>query len=275
MKKLRLLVLLLFSLTLSACSTIEERANHQDTWNKIQKQKKIVVGLDDSFVPMGFEKKNGQLTGYDIDLAKKVFAIYKIKVDFQIIDWSMNVTELRNGTIDLIWNGFSITKERAEKVAFSRPYLKNDQVLVVKKNSPITSFSQMKNYQLGLQTGSTAQQWYDSKQKLLKAKQTVLYDQIPNAFLDLRAGRIQGILLDKIYAQYYLAHLKEKNYRIIVNKRVPADLFAVGIRKGDKTLTKKINQALVKLQKNGELAKLNQKWFGTSSNYLGQVQANE
>lgn len=260
-----------FALFLTGCESVQQRSNTQDTWNKIARKKQVVIGLDDSFVPMGFEKKNGQLTGYDIDLAKAVFKQYGIRVSFQTIDWSMNVTELRNGTIDLLWNGYSITPERKKKVAFSRPYLRNRQVLVVKKNSGINSFNQMHKYELVMQTGSTAEQWYETKQKVLHAKKTVLYDTISNSFLDLNAGRIQGILLDEVYANYYIAHMtKSKDYQVIQNDDVPMDFFAVGMRKGDKTLRKKVNAGLVRLQKNGGLRRLNEKWFGQDSNYLGK-----
>ena len=271
-KKILLLLSLLFVLVgLTGCKSITKSANSEDTWNKISRKKEVVVGLDDSFVPMGFSKKNGQLAGYDIDLAREVFKRYGIKVSFQTIDWSMNATELRNGTIDLIWNGYSITDQRKKKVAFSRPYLRNGQVLVVKKNSGIHDFAQMKDKTLGMQTGSTAEQWYEGKQKALKAKSTVLYDQIPNSFLDLNAGRIQGILLDEVYANYYIAHMaKSSDYRVIENRSVPADLFAVGMRKGDKTLRKKINASLLALQKDGKLEQLNEKWFNRKSNYLGR-----
>lgn len=261
-KKILLFCCLIGVFLLTACQNEVEKANTTDDWKNYQARKSIVVGLDDSFVPMGFVKKNGQLTGYDLDLAKAVFKLYGIKVNFQTIDWSMNATELRNSTIDLIWNGYSITKKRAQKVAFSDPYLENRQVLVVKKKSGITSFDQMKEQALGLQTGSTAQTWYESGQKLLKAKHEILYDQIPNAFIDLNSGRIKGIFLDEVYANYYLAHLKDNDYRVIVNKKVPTDQFAVGMRKGDKTLRRKINQAFKKLRANGTLRKLNQKWFG-------------
>lgn len=272
MKKVKIfLVLLLALFSLTACQSIQKTADTQDNWQKFENKKEVVVGLDDSFVPMGFTKKNGQLTGYDIDLAKKVFKLYGMKVSFQTIDWSMNATELRNGTIDLIWNGYSITPQRKKKVAFSRPYLRNGQVLVVRKNSGITRFSQMKNKAIGMQTGSTAEQWYEGKQNILRAREKILYDQIPNSFLDLNAGRIQGILLDEVYANYYIAHMtKSSDYRVIENKGVPADLFAVGMRKGDKTLKRKINRGLVILQKNGQLEKLNEKWFGRKSNYLGK-----
>ena len=109
MKKIWMIILPFLLLGLTGCESVQKRANTQDTWSKIEKKKQVVVGLDDSFVPMGFVKKNGQLTGYDVDLAREVFKQYGIKVSFQTIDWSMNVTELRNGTIDLIWNGYSET----------------------------------------------------------------------------------------------------------------------------------------------------------------------
>nr|WP_209686929.1 amino acid ABC transporter substrate-binding protein [Lactobacillus colini] len=264
MKKINtVLLFLMIFLVSTGCQNLQKKANTQDTWSRIEHKKKIVIGLDDSFVPMGFETKAGKLVGYDIDLAKAVFKLYGIKADFQTIDWSMKETELRNGTIDLIWNGYSKTAERAKKVAFSTPYLKNRQVLVVKKDSGITNFAGMKTKNLGLQTGSTAQTWYDGKQNILKAKSSVLYDTIPNEFLDLNAGRIQGIFLDEVYANYYIPRQKDSSsYRVIINNQVPADYFAVGMRKGDKTLKNKIDQAFIRLKKDGQLAKINKKWFG-------------
>lgn len=184
----------------------------------------------------------------------------------------MKETELRNGTIDVLWNGYSVTSQRKKKVAFSRSYLRNRQVLVVKKSSGIKSFAQMKGQAIGAQSGSTAQIWLDGRQKVIKPKSKVLYDTIPSAFLDLNAGRIKGILLDETYAEYYIKHEADsKSYQVILNKEVPEDLFAVGMRKGDKNLKKKINQALAELQADGTLAKINQKWFGQKSNYLGKV----
>lgn len=81
--------------------------------------------------------------------------------------------------------------------------------------------------------------------------------------------------MDEVYANYYLKHLSDSgSYRTLISKAFPADSFAVGLRKGDKTLKKKINDGLAKLQKNGELAKINEKWFGKKSNYLGPVNGN-
>ena len=132
--------------------------------------------MDDTFVPMDFRQKDGQLVGYDVDLAKAVCKKLGLKADFQTIDWSMKETELRNGTIDVLWNGYSVTSQRKKKVAFSRSYLRNRQVLVVKKSSGIKSFAQMKGQAIGPQSGSTAQIWLDGSQKVIKPKSKVLYD---------------------------------------------------------------------------------------------------
>ncbi|MEY8442102.1 amino acid ABC transporter substrate-binding protein [Lactobacillaceae bacterium 24-114] len=271
---LALFVLVLPIFFLSGCQSLTERANTQDTWKRIEKRKRVIIGLDDSFVPMGFRQKNGKLVGYDIDLARAVFKQYGIKVDFQPIDWSMKETELKNGTIDLLWNGYSINSSRKKKVAFSRAYLKNEQILVTKKKSNIKNFADMKGKTLGVQNGSTGMTALDEKPKvlkdLIKGKKPVLYDSFPNAFIDLNANRIQGILMDQVYANYYIKHQKNSSsYRTYTSKALPVEYYAVGMRKGDKTLRKKINQGLANLQKSGELKKINQKWFGTASNYLG------
>ncbi|MBD8085990.1 amino acid ABC transporter substrate-binding protein [Limosilactobacillus urinaemulieris] len=278
MRKIKYWLVLLALITpviiLSGCESVTQRADTQDTWNRIERRKRVVIGLDDSFVPMGFRQKNGKLVGYDVDLARAVFKQYGIKADFQPIDWSMKETELKNGTIDLLWNGYSINPSRRKKVAFSRPYLKNEQILVTKKASNILNFADMKGKSLGVQNGSTGLTALDERPKvlkdLIKNQKPVLYDTFPDAFIDLNANRIQGILMDQVYADYYIKHQKNSaSYRTYSSKELPVEYYAVGMRKGDKTLRHKINAGLGKLQKNGELRKINQKWFGTNSNYLG------
>ncbi|GEL15818.1 amino acid ABC transporter substrate-binding protein [Pediococcus cellicola] len=262
--------------SLSGCENATTRANKTDYWGTIKKRGTVIVGLDDSFVPMGFRQKDGKLAGYDIDLAKAVFRLYGIKVDFQSIDWSMNTTELRNRTIDLIWNGFTITPERKHVVAFSNTYLNNDQVLVSRKNQNITSLQKMTGKTLGVQSGSSGAQDVDRYPQILKNrikdKAPVLYDGFNDAFIDLNANRIQGLLIDSVYAGYYIKH--EKNpaaYREIAGP-FAQEQFAVGMRKGDVTLRKKVNHGLSVLYKNGTLKKINEKWFGDTAKVVKQPQ---
>ncbi|WP_125710315.1 amino acid ABC transporter substrate-binding protein [Companilactobacillus zhongbaensis] len=276
-KKLIAVVTLLacFAMVLSACGdkkSVAKEANTTDTWSTIQKRHRVIIGLDDTFVPMGFRQKNGDLVGFDIDLAKAVFKQYGIEADFQPIDWNMKETELRNRTIDLIWNGYTITPERKAQIAFSNPYLANRQVLVSKKADNITSFKKMQGKTLGVQTSSSGasllDQHPDKLKKYIKNQTPVMYDSFNNALMDLDAKRIQGLLIDSVYANYYIQHEKDPDsYRTLYGGFTGED-FAVGMRKGDKTLKKKIDKAFVELAKTGELQKINQKWFGTDKNNL-------
>ncbi|KRK80166.1 amino acid ABC transporter substrate-binding protein [Companilactobacillus nodensis] len=274
-KLVTLLAVAVMALSLSSCGdkkSVAQEANTADTWAAIKKRKRVIIGLDDTFVPMGFREKNGKLVGYDIDLAKAVFKQYGIKADFQPIDWNMKETELRNRTIDLIWNGYTITPERLKQIAFSRPYMANRQVLVTKKSEGINSFAGMKNKTLGVQTSSSGASLLDEKPAMLKNyikdKTPVMYDSFNNAFMDLDAGRIQGMLIDSVYSGYYIQHEKDPaSYQTTVGGFDGED-FAVGMRKGDKTLKRKIDSALQQLANDGELQKINQKWFGTNDNSL-------
>lgn len=282
MKKLkRMLIVILLMLPvmgLSGCVKhgVTWRANHVDTWSQIKKRGKLTIGVDDSFVPMDFRKKNGQLVGYDVDLSRAVCKVLGIKADFQSIDWSMKETELKNGTIDVIWNGYTATPARRKRIAFSRVYELSGQSLVVKKDSGINQLSDMQGKVLGVQQSSTAQTDLNKYPKVLKNyiqdQKPILYQDNESAFLDLQAGRIQGVLAGTEYAGYYATHIAHSNnYKLITTSQFPQDRVAVGMRKGDVTLRKKINYALGVLQKNGTLRRINKKWLGIDSNYLGPV----
>ena len=110
---------------LVACGSSNKDSNTSDKWDTYESDKSITIGFDNTFVPMGYEDDKGQNVGFDIDLANAVFAEYGIKVKWQSINWDMKETELNNGTIDLIWNGYSVTDERQEKVLFTDPYMMN------------------------------------------------------------------------------------------------------------------------------------------------------
>lgn len=255
---------LMATFALAACA----RPTAANSWTRIKQDKKVVVGLDDSFVPMGFREKSGAIVGYDIDLAKAVFAEYGVKVSFQPIDWSMKETELRNQTIDLIWNGYSVTPDREKVVRFTQPYLKNHQILITKAKDNIKTFADMKGKSLGAQTGSSGAADIDAQPAKLKnivmGKEPVLYDTFNDAFIDLNADRIQGLVIDEVYGRYYVAHQKDPQAYRITDGDFPAESFAAGMRKSDKVLASKINQALDKLADSGKLAQIQKKWFGSA-----------
>lgn len=263
MKKIKGLLLLISGvLVLGACSSgTEKTAEGSDSKAKDT----LVVGLDDTFVPMGFRDDDGKLTGFDIDLAKAVFALSDTKVKFQPIDWSMKENELKNGTIDMIWNGYTKTPERVKKVAFSDAYMKNTQMLVTTQKSGIDSIAKMKGKVLGAQEGSSGYNSFTKEpevlQDIVKDQDATLYASFNEAFIDLESGRIDGLLIDKVYAEYYLTQNDKIADFNLIESPYPQEDFAVGVRKDDKDLLKQINEGFEELKENGEYDKITQKWF--------------
>ncbi len=251
---------------LAACSSTKSSSTKSDNWDTYQSKKSITIGFDNTFVPMGFEDENGKNTGFDIDLANAVFKEYGIKVKWQAINWDLKETELKNGKIDLIWNGYSITDERKEKVAFTNPYMKNEQVLVTKKDSGIESFADMKGKVLGAQSGSSGYDAFTANSKVLKDivkdNDATQYETFTQALIDLKNNRIDGLLIDRVYANYYLKQEGDLDKYNIIQSEYSGEDFAVGARKSDKTLVKKINAAFKKLYKSGKFKEISNKWFG-------------
>lgn len=266
MKKMILgIVTVLALVMLTACSQ-KEASSEEGSWKTIEKDKKVTIGLDDTFVPMGFKDEDGKIVGFDVDLAKAVFQQYDIDADFQPIDWSMKESELENDTIDLIWNGYTVTESRKKKVLFSDAYAQNEQVLVTKKDSKITKPEEMKGKVLGAQEGSSGYEAFNSQTEILKdivkENDATLYASFNEAMIDLENERIDGLLIDKVYADYYLKQAGKLDDYTIFSVGFENEAFAVGARKGDKELVGKINRAFQKLEEDGKYAEISKKWFG-------------
>ena len=264
-KKIALVLVSLLTLFLTAC-TQKASDPKQDNWDKYQEQGSITIGFDNTFVPMGFEEMNGQYTGFDIDLAEAVSEKLGFKVQFQPIDWDMKETELQNGTIDAIWNGYSATDERREKVAFSIPYMENQQVLVTKKSKQIRSVEDMKDKTLGAQAGSSGYLDFEAQPDLLKNRvkdqKANQYQSFNEALIDLKNDRIDALLIDRVYANYYLQSEGILNDYNVFSAGFESESFAVGVRPADKRLLQALNQSFVELHQEGKFQEISQKWFG-------------
>lgn len=267
MKKFKLLITLLISvLIISGCASGGKDKPRKDNWEAFQKDKKIVIGFDNTFVPMGFQDKSGKNVGFDIDLANSVFEKYGIKVEWQGINWDLKETELKNGNIDLIWNGYSKTKERESVVQFTKQYMINEQVVVVKKSKKIKNISELKDKILGAQNGSSGYDTFNEKPEVLKnivkSNDATQYESFNEALIDLENDRIDALLIDKVYANYYLKQQNKLQDFDILNAGFDSEAFAVGARKADVTLVNKVNEAFSKLYEEGKFQEISNKWFG-------------
>ncbi|OOM74369.1 amino acid ABC transporter substrate-binding protein [Clostridium sp. BL-8] len=224
----------------------------------------LVIGLDDTFVPMGFKDESGKIVGFDVDLANAVAKKLNKTVKFQPIDWSMKETELNNGNIDLIWNGYSITDERKEKVDFSKPYLKNTQVIVTLADSNINSKSDLAGKKVGAQTGSTAVDAVEADgdiEKSFDGGKLITFEDNNAALMDLEAKRLDAIVVDEILARYYMKARGEEKYKILTDNFGDEE-YGVGIKKGDTKFLDAFNKAFDEVKADGTAADISKKWFG-------------
>ena len=251
-------------------ATLHTPALAADASLKTVKEKgKLVLGLDDSFPPMGFRNEDNQIVGYDIDLAKEVSKRLGVKLVPQAIDWNAKEQELNTGKIDCIWNGFTITDERAKAMSFTKPYLRNAQVVVVKKDSGFSSLASLKGKKVGLQAGSSAAGALEGATAFRASlKQVVEFKDNLTALMDLDARGVDAVVMDLILANDNIKR-SGKPYEVLKETLAP-EVFGVGFRKNDLALRDAVQGALQAMAADGTLAKLTTKWFGSDISVVGK-----
>ncbi len=221
---------------------------------------KLIIGLDDSFPPMGFRDDQNNLVGFDIDLAKEVGNRLGVEVEFKPIEWSTKELQLDTDRIDMIWNGLSVNPERAEVMLLSRSYLANSQVIVTIPSKNITKKSDLEGKKVAVQTGSTAEEALAKDDISAKVGQVVQYADNVSALLDLKTGRIDALVVDEVVAMYYAA--KEDGVYTILEESLAPEEYAIGFKKGNTELCDKVIGALDEMIADGTAAKISEKWFG-------------
>ena len=166
---------------------------------------KFIVGLDDSYPPMGFRDEKNEIVGFDIDLAKEVAKRMGVEVEFQPIDWDSKELELNSGKIDCIWNGMTITDERIANMFFAKPYIANEQIIIVPSSSGITAKAQLEGKVIGLQKGSSSLDALTADPVSEKVKEIVEYPDNVSAYMDLQAGRIDVFVVDSVVGRYVIS----------------------------------------------------------------------
>ncbi|WP_244833084.1 amino acid ABC transporter substrate-binding protein [Clostridium sp. BJN0001] len=261
MKKIcSFLVVMLLGVCLTGC-----KSNSSSATESALDKDELIIGIDDTFVPMGFKDDSGNLTGFDVELAKEVGEKMGKTIKFQSINWSMKETELNNGNIDLIWNGYSISDERKEKVDFSSPYLNNRQVIITLSDSSIKSKQDLKGKKVGAQNQSTAVDAIESDseeiEKEFDSGKVITFETNNDAFMDLEAGRLDAVVADEILAKYYINERGNDKYNVLSDD-FGKEQYAVGMRKNDDKFKDAFNKALKEVIEDNDAKEISEKWFG-------------
>lgn len=260
MKKLTVFTLLLT--ILFAFLGCKSKSTSDNSLNDIKKKSNFVLGLDDTFPPMGFRDQSGDIVGFDIDLAKEVAKRMGVEIKLKPVEWNGVILSLNNKDIDLIWNGMTITEERKEKINFSKPYLDNRQIIIVLNKSTISGKADLAKKIIGLQMGSSSENALASDEELSKAvKEVKKYSNNAEALLDLEAERVDAVIVDEIVGRYYISK-KADSFKVL-DDDLGHEIYGVGFRKSDISFMEEVNKILDEMKKDGTTKLISEKWFGS------------
>ena len=265
-KRLVLLLVTAMAATTVLAGCGSKDSGSSDNGKKSSKEAKVendddtlIVGFDASFPPYGYKDDSGEYVGFDLDLAQEVCDRNNWKLVKQPIDWDSKDAELNSGTIDCIWNGFTMNG-REDDYTWSDPYIDNKQVVVVRSDSGSDDFAGLKGKHVEVQTDSSALAALEGDQKDLAAtfadlNQVAEYN---TAFMDLESGACDAIAMDIGVAKYQLES-RDGDFTIL-DQPLAAEQYAVGFKKGNETLRDQVQNTLNEMKSDGTFKTIAEKW---------------
>ncbi|MDP4119526.1 MAG: transporter substrate-binding domain-containing protein [Bacillota bacterium] len=181
-----------------------------DSLKKVKEKGKLILGLDASFPPMGYTDDNNNVVGFDIDLAKEVAKRMGVTLVPKPTDWDTITLSLNSNKIDCIWNGLTINSDRLKAMFFAKPYLNNYQAIMVPEGSSIKSVADLAGKKVGYQKGSSALDAINASSVKSSIAKLSSYPDNVSAFLDLKVGRIDALVLDSVVSKYISDKYKDK-----------------------------------------------------------------
>ncbi len=223
----------------------------------------LILGMDDSFPPMGFRNEDNELVGFDIDLATAVCEKLGMKLEVQTISWASKEQELDSGNIDCIWNGFGYTEERNEAMTLSYIYIKDESIFFVRADSEYSSQEELKGKKIGVQTGGAQERTLEESEFGEEVGEIISYSDYLTALMDLEAGNIDAVYMSKI-AGNYIMNSQNKEFKTFESVGLSTEEtgMVIAFKKGNTELKDKIENAIDELREEGVLKEISEKWFG-------------
>ena len=261
MKKLFALVLsVVLMLSLTACGSSSE--NETTKQEAKEGEKTFTVGFDAEYPPYGYlDAESGEYVGFDLDLAEKVCEMEGWKLVKKPINWDTKDTEINSGSIDCIWNGFTMNG-RENDYEWSDPYINNTQVVVVAKNSGINTLKDLKDKAVGVQAASAAESLFADDGAQVELGKTIAsinpFSDYNTAFTELQSGSIDALAIDVGVANYQLSE-RGKDYKIL-DENLNSEQYAIGFKVGNTELRDTVNADLKKLYEDGTVDEIAKKY---------------
>ena len=260
MKKLSLVLAFVLSMTLfAACGAKEENT--------------FTVGFDAAFPPYGYMDESGEYVGFDLSLAEEVCERNGWTLVKRPIDWDSKDMELESGSIDCIWNGFTING-RQDSYTWSVTYVDNSQVIIVAESSGVATFADLAGKALGVQKESSALSALNNDEV---AENIALRDSLGalteyadynTAFMDLEAGALDAVAMDIGVAAYQIES-RGGGY-VMLEQNLASEQYGVGFKLGNTELKDKVEATLMEMVDDGTFATIAEEWGLSDAVCLGK-----
>ena len=224
----------------------------------------FIVGFDAEFPPYGYKDDNGEYVGFDLDLAQEVCDRNGWTLKKQPIEWNSKDMELNSGSISCIWNGFTMNG-REDDYTWTKPYVDNSQVVVVRKDSGITQLNDLSGKVVAVQadssalaalTGEDASEENKALCETFKDLQQV--SDYNSAFMNLESGAVNAICMDIGVANYEIESRGDKF--MMLEDRLSSEEYGIGFKKGNTELRDKVQATLLDMLADGTFDEIAEKW---------------
>lgn len=246
-----------------ADTSAKKETKTEDSKDKENSDKQFIVGFDAEYPPYGYKDDNGEYVGFDLDLAQEVCARNGWELVKQPIDWDSKDMELNSGSIDCIWNGFTMTG-REDDYTWSKPYVDNSIVVVVKEGSGIEKKEDLAGKVVAVQADSSGlaalTDEEDNEENLKLAASFSDLQQVADyntAFMNLEAGAVDAIVVDIGVADY---QLESRTGFAMLDDKIRTEQYAVGFKLGNEELRDQVQTTLDEMVKDGTFDDIAKKW---------------
>lgn len=229
-----------------------------DRLDAVKSKGVLRVGTETTYPPMEFTDDTGKPTGFDIDMMQ--YIAERMGVTLQVITTDFaGITEgLSADRFDTIAATMNVTEDRKKRVLFSEPYIAAVGLsIIVTPGSDIKDFAGLSGKKLGIQQGSTTEDWTTTRSDLGEIKK---YLKVADALMDLSAGRVDAVVTDNVVGAYYMKQ-NAANY-VMLEELMEAGPVAIAIPMNSPKLKAEVDKILAEMKTNGKMAELSQKWFG-------------
>ena len=241
----------------SAADSTDSTASEGGDWQYIADKGNFVAGIT-LFEPMNYYDENGELTGFETEFTKAVCEKLGVEAKFQEIEWDKKEIELNAKTIDAIWNGLTVTEERKENMGFSKSYVRNKQVVVIKADNKdkYTDEASMAGASCAAESGSAIE-----TSSVLSQNEFVGASAQKDVLLEVKAGTVELGVLDYVMAKASIGEGTDySDLMIVEGVELAPEEYAIGMRKGDTETIEKVNGAIDELVADGTLKALAEKY---------------